>query len=76
MYAVRIGGSHRFRLVVSDVIFPRKGADKDQETFRITQRFTKDLEELIREAPSQWMWLHRRWHRSPRKRRAVLQAEA
>ena len=76
VYAVRIGGSHRFRLVVSDVIFPRKGADKDQETFRITQRFTKDLEELIREAPSQWMWLHRRWHRSPRKRRAVLQAEA
>jgi len=65
VYAVRIGRSYRFKLVVSDVIFPRKGAGKDEETLRITQRVTRDLEELIRKAPSQWMWLHRRWHRQP-----------
>jgi len=72
VYTVRIGRSFRFKLVVSDVIFPRKGADKDEETLRITQRVTKDLEDLIRKAPSQWMWLHRRWHRQPRAQNAAL----
>ncbi len=35
---------------------------------QITQRFTSDLEKLIREAPEQYFWLHRRWKHQPQKR--------
>jgi KDO2-lipid IV(A) lauroyltransferase len=31
----------------------------------ITQRFTSDLERLIRLAPEQYFWLHRRWKHQP-----------
>jgi KDO2-lipid IV(A) lauroyltransferase len=30
-----------------------------------TQRFQKALEEIIREHPEQWFWVHRRWKGSP-----------
>jgi Kdo2-lipid IVA lauroyltransferase/acyltransferase len=34
----------------------------------ITQRFTSALERLIRLAPAQYFWLHRRWKHQPAKR--------
>lgn len=30
-----------------------------------TQRFQKALEEIIRQCPEQWFWMHRRWKGSP-----------
>ncbi len=41
---------------------------------RMTQRFTSSLEALIRKAPEQYFWVHRRWKTPPeakRKRRAA-----
>lgn len=34
----------------------------------ITQRFTSDLEALVRRAPEQYFWLHRRWKHQPQPR--------
>lgn len=28
---------------------------------KITQKFNKDIEDIIRSRPEQWMWVHRRW---------------
>jgi len=67
IYCMRIGKTNRFRIVLSDVVWPRPGADKKQETVRITQRITKDLEEVIRKEPSRWLWLHKRWRTYPGK---------
>jgi len=61
LYVQRIPGQNRFRMALSDLIEPRTDVDQEAETHRITQRLTHDLEEVIRQAPEQWLWLHRRW---------------
>jgi len=45
-YARRIPGQNRFRIVIKDVVRARQGADPEAEVYRITQRITRDLEEL------------------------------
>ena len=36
-------------------------ADKEAEVLRITARCTAAMEQAIRRAPSEWVWMHRRW---------------
>jgi KDO2-lipid IV(A) lauroyltransferase len=36
-----------------------------------TQRFTKVIEEYVREYPDQWLWVHRRWKTRPEGERPV-----
>jgi len=76
VYAQKVPGRPRFRAVLADLILPRPGADVGAETRRITQRLTRDLEELVRRHPEQWLWLHRRWKTYPgkymRQRRGAL----
>lgn len=67
MYARRYPGQSRFRLVLTDVIRPQLTADRDAEVLRITQRLTSDLEEVIRQVPHEWLWVHRRWKTYPGK---------
>ncbi len=40
-------------------------APRDAEVVRLTRRFNEELEKVIREDPSQWLWLHRRWKTRP-----------
>lgn len=35
--------------------------DKEASMLAITQRFNDKIEEIIRQHPEQWMWVHRRW---------------
>jgi KDO2-lipid IV(A) lauroyltransferase len=35
--------------------------DREAETLRITAACTARLEHAIRLAPSEWVWMHRRW---------------
>lgn len=65
--AQRIEGENRFRIRCVDVVTPRTEADEKRETRRITQRLTGGLERLVRDCPSQWLWLHRRWKTTPRR---------
>jgi KDO2-lipid IV(A) lauroyltransferase len=67
VYAQRIPGRNRFRIVCADIVEARPGEDASSEVHRITQRLTRDLEEVVRQAPEQWLWLHRRWKTWPGK---------
>jgi KDO2-lipid IV(A) lauroyltransferase len=68
-----IGGMPRldgqYCLTALDVIYP-EDYDKSPDAVRaITQRFTSCLETLIREAPEQYFWVHRRWKHQPQVRK-------
>jgi KDO2-lipid IV(A) lauroyltransferase len=76
--ARRVGEPMRYRTIIEDVIFPEE-YDGDPDAVRaITQRFTSGLERIIRQAPEQYLWLHRRWKHqpAPRKRKAAERSRA
>jgi len=59
----RVG--EKYRIDVSDLIDPADYANDPNAVRAITQRFTTALENLIRPAPEQYLWLHRRWKHQP-----------
>ena len=67
IYARRPGPQERFEVIIKSVIWPRPGADKQEEIRRITESFTRDIEELVRQWPAEWLWLHNRWKTYPGK---------
>ena len=65
----------RFNLATQDIIDASdyQGANGMTE---LTQRFTSSLEALIRKAPEQYFWVHRRWKTPPDARRRHREAAA
>jgi len=68
-YARRRGGRFEFDIGVQDIIYPEdweglpKGTD---ELYYVTNRYTKAIEDFVREDPSQYLWIHRRWKTRPK----------
>jgi KDO2-lipid IV(A) lauroyltransferase len=65
-YARRVGGRFRYRVGVRRIIRPREWESQEHPLRWITQAYTTALEEIIREAPEQYLWIHRRWKSQPR----------
>jgi KDO2-lipid IV(A) lauroyltransferase len=76
------GGSRRiddrffFEITAVRIIFPEEWKDKDDPVTWITQEYTKAFEDFIREDPSQYWWLHRRWKHRPKEELQALEEEA
>jgi Kdo2-lipid IVA lauroyltransferase/acyltransferase len=69
----KLGG--KYQLWPIDVIYPEDYADSPDAVREITQRFTSSLEKLVRLAPEQYFWVHRRWkHAPPQRKRKPLAA--
>jgi KDO2-lipid IV(A) lauroyltransferase len=62
---MRIAEPDRYAVVVSDVIDPRDYANRPDAVRALTQRYTSALERIVRRAPDQYFWLHRRWKHQP-----------
>lgn len=65
-YARRIDGQFRFRMGTSDIIFPEDWANQPDPLRYITQRYTTAIEKFVREDPTQYLWVHRRWKTRPK----------
>jgi KDO2-lipid IV(A) lauroyltransferase len=65
-YARRLDGRFRFKLATQDIIWPADWKDQPDPLLYITQRYTKAIEDFVREDPSQYLWLHRRWKTRPK----------
>jgi KDO2-lipid IV(A) lauroyltransferase len=65
--ACKVGEPLRYRLLVEDLIRPEEYQNHANPIQAITQRFTAALERIIRNAPAQYFWLHRRWKHQPAK---------
>jgi Kdo2-lipid IVA lauroyltransferase/acyltransferase len=55
----------QFEIACPAVIDPRTTESSDP-VGEITRRYTAALEQVIRQAPEQYFWLHRRWKTAPR----------
>lgn len=45
--------------------FPELPLPPDASPQELTQHFARTLEDLIREHPEQWLWIHKRWRTRP-----------
>ena len=53
----------------TDIIRPEDWADQPDPLYYITARYSRALEQMVREVPEQYLWIHRRWKSRPRHER-------
>jgi KDO2-lipid IV(A) lauroyltransferase len=64
-----VGTPLHYAVVIEDLLLPEDFAADSKAVPTITQRFTAGLERLIRRAPEQYFWLHRRWKHQPKAKK-------
>lgn len=65
-YGRRLDEEYHFAIGIQRIIRPEEWADKHDPLRWITQEYTTALEEVIRTAPEQYLWVHRRWKHRPK----------
>ena len=55
----------RYRLIIMEAIDIIRTGNWEADVKANTQRFTSVIEEMIRQYPEQWLWLHQRWKTKP-----------
>lgn len=62
--AIRRVGSKLHMTITPEIEIDRTG-DTEADLLTNTRRFSEITEAFIREAPTQWVWMHRRWRSQP-----------
>jgi KDO2-lipid IV(A) lauroyltransferase len=60
-----------YYLEVEEVPYDPSPIDAEAEAVRITAACTASIERAIRQAPAEWVWMHRRWRTHPPEPREV-----
>jgi KDO2-lipid IV(A) lauroyltransferase len=60
MFVLRKNGMER-TLIISNPIEIERTLDEQKDIETLTAKFTKVIEDTVRQYPSQWVWLNRRW---------------
>ena len=66
-YGRRIDNHFFFELGVTRIIYPSEWADKQDPLRWVTAEYTKAIEQFVREDPTQYWWIHRRWKHRPKE---------
>ncbi len=69
-YGRRRGRPFEFDVGIQRIIDPGEWAGRDDPVRWVTQEYTRALEQVIRTAPEQYLWVHRRWKHRPDGTRA------
>jgi len=51
----------RFHVTVFPMLDFAPSGDEDRDTLALTAAITAKIEEVVREDPGQWLWIHNRW---------------
>lgn len=68
-YARRLGEHFRYEMASADVIRPEEWEAHEDPLFYITARYNRAIESMVRRAPEQYLWVHRRWKSRPKHER-------
>ena len=63
MACVRNG--KRYKIIIKPEVTIDRSDNLDDDTYKITKECTAVLENVVRDYPDQWVWLHNRWHTRP-----------
>lgn len=55
----------RYKIIVGEVIRPVPGDKSDEAVHDLTARWMHSFEQVIRQYPEQWGWMHDRWKTKP-----------
>lgn len=64
-FMLREGTGPRHIVKIPPAIELACGGDREELVRENTQRFTAVIEEIVRDHPTQWNWIHRRWKTRP-----------
>ncbi|MFH1490272.1 MAG: lysophospholipid acyltransferase family protein, partial [Pseudomonadota bacterium] len=51
----------RYRLIIGEEVDIIRTGDREQDVLANTGRFTAIIEEMVRQYPDHWLWIHQRW---------------
>ena len=74
-YGRRQGNAARYEVGVERIIHPEEWERQEDPLCWITQAYTAALEAIIRAAPEQYLWIHRRWKSKPRSKADLPQVQ-
>jgi Kdo2-lipid IVA lauroyltransferase/acyltransferase len=64
-FMVRQGETIHHHIKILPAFYPEKRRDREAAIHEYTQLYSKTLEQMIREHPDHWNWIHRRWKTRP-----------
>ncbi len=63
-------GKQKYRLIVSNpILWTDDGSPNEEQIKKLTKRHQEAIEEIIRQYPDQWFWMHNRWGLSKAERK-------
>lgn len=70
VFGRRVGG--RYLIEIGDEIELDKTEDYEQAVYNDTIRFSGHIENYIKNNPTEWLWIHRRWKRDKSLNREII----
>jgi KDO2-lipid IV(A) lauroyltransferase len=65
VFMVRDGDTIHHKMKIMPAFYPDKPRNREAAVREYTQLYTDTLEQMIREHPDHWNWIHRRWKTRP-----------